>query len=138
MNTHKEGLCELLLGFRRKIAESAKKNSLKHELTFSQFETLWFIGSVGKKSMEAIADYLKITPPSATSMIGKMEKKGLVSRMQDVKDRRVIYIRLTKKTKKQLEALWRQKEKMFNKIVSKLSKKDKGNLERIIRTLIKD
>jgi len=138
MNTHKGSLCELMLGFRRKITESDKGNFFKDELTFSQFETLWFIGSSGKKSMEAIAEHLKITPPSATSMIGKMEKRGLVSRKRDMKDRRVIYISLAAKTKKQLEALWKQKEKSFNTIVSKLSKKDKTNLERIIKILIKD
>ena len=138
MQTNKENLCELLLGFRRKIIESAKQSSLKEELTFSQFETLWFIGFNGKKSMEAIADYLKITPPSATSMIAKMEKKGLVIRTRDVKDKRVIYISLTSETKKHLQALRKQKEKIFNNLVSKLSEVDKKHLERIIRTLIKN
>ena len=138
LHAYKENLCELLLGFRRKITESAKQSSLKDELSFSQFETLWFIGFNGKKSMEAIADYLKITPPSATSMIGKMEKKNLVIRTRDVKDKRVIYISLTPKTKTHLQTLRKQKEKILNSIVSKLSSNDRKNFERIIKTLIEN
>ena len=124
------------MGLRRMITESIKKNTLKDELTFSQFETLWFIGINGKKSMEAIADYLKITPPSTTSMISKMDKKGLVCRKRDIKDKRVVYISLTPKTKNHLRTLRMQKEKLFSLIISKLSKKDKEHLEQIIKKLI--
>lgn len=140
MHGHKntESLCELLLGFRRKIIESAKKHSLKDELTFSQLETLWFVGFHGKRSMEAIAGFLKITPPSATSMIAKMEEKGLVIREHDSSDRRIIHISLTARTKKQINAIRRQKERLFEKLVSKLSQKDRKDLGRIIRILIKD
>ena len=138
MHTPTTGLSELFMGFRRKIIERAKRHSLKHELTFSQFEVLWFIGLRGKKSMEAIAEFLKITPPSATSMIGKMEGRGLVRRMQDSKDRRVMYISLTPRIERQLSTIRKQKEKLFDKLISKLTAIDRKHLERIIRILIED
>ena len=135
----KKDLCELIIGLRRKVIDSAKQNSLlKDELTFSQFEALWFIGPGGKKSMEAIADFLKITPPSATSMIGKMEKIGFVSRIRDKKDKRVVYVSLTTKTKTHMQALRKHKEQLFKNIIAKLSTEDKKQLERIIRKLIED
>lgn len=136
---HKKDLCELIIGLRRKVIDSAKQSSLlKDELTFAQFEALWFIGLSGKKSMEAIADFLKITPPSATSMIGKMERQRLVKRTRDEKDRRVMYVRLTVKMKARLFAIRKHKEQLFKNIISKLSEEDKKQLERIIRKLIED
>jgi DNA-binding MarR family transcriptional regulator len=127
-----------MLGFRRKINESTKESSLKKELTISQFETLWFIGFLGNKSMESIADFLRITPPSATSMINKMEKRGLVSRKRDMKDKRIVYISLTASTKNHLKLMRKNKEKVLGNIVSKLSQDDKKHLERIIKIIIKN
>jgi DNA-binding MarR family transcriptional regulator len=136
MLTNKDNIFELMLGFSRKIKESTKENSLKNELTFPQFEILWFIGFNGKRSMESIADYLKITPPSATSMVHKMEKRGLLSRKHDIKDKRIVYISLTAKTKKHLKALRKHKEKLLKKIIDKLSQTDKNHFERIIKIII--
>jgi DNA-binding MarR family transcriptional regulator len=138
MQTNKSNLLELMLGFRRKINESTKESSLKKELTISQFETLWFIGFLGNKSMESIADFLRITPPSATSMINKMEKRGLVSRKRDMKDKRIVYISLTASTKNHLKLMRKNKEKVLGNIVSKLSQDDKKHLERIIKIIIKN
>jgi DNA-binding MarR family transcriptional regulator len=132
----KAGLGELLLAFRRKISTSTKRNPLKDELSFSQLEALWFVGLSGKKSMEAIASYLKITPPSATALIEKMERKGLVRRERDSADRRVVFISVEDKVKKRLLFEWDQKEKVLDRLVSKLSLKDRESLERIIRKLI--
>jgi DNA-binding MarR family transcriptional regulator len=136
MNIHNNGMCELLLGIRRKIRENSPKKTIRDDLTFSQFETLWFIGLKGRKNMETIAEHLKITPPSATYMINKMVKRGLVSRIHDIKDKRIVYISLTQKTKKNLEIIRKHKEEMFIHFISKLSSVDKQNLQRIIKILI--
>lgn len=133
-----KGIGEILLAFKRKIAESSKKSFFKPDITFSQMETLMFIGPSGSKTMDSIADYLKITPPSATSLIEKMEKKGLVIRMRNRKDRRVVSIRLSSKTKKEIGVLWKEREKVLNQIVSKLSAQDKKHFIRIMRILIED
>jgi len=98
----KSSLGDLLLIFRRKILESVKKEGLKHDLTLSQVEILYFIGPAGKRTMKDIADYLKITPPSATTLVEEMETKGLIKRIKDQKDRRVVFITLAEKTRETL------------------------------------
>ncbi len=129
---------ELLLAFRRKINTCTKKGPFEQELTFSQIELLMFIGIDSKKSMESLANHLKVAPPSVTSMIAKMERKGLVVRRKDKVDRRVIYIELSPKTKKQVMSLWKEKELVLKKVVSKLTKTDKDHFIRIMQTLISD
>jgi DNA-binding MarR family transcriptional regulator len=137
INTHKKSsLGELLLIFRRNILESLKKEGFEHELTFSQVEVLRFIGPSGKETMKNIADYLKVTPPSATEIVAEMEKKGLVKRLDDKKDRRVVFVVLSGFAKRLFVSLGKRKEFILNKMVSKLSKKDHKDFERIIRILI--
>ena len=134
----KSSLGDLLLIFRRKVLESIKKEGVKHDLTLSQVEILNFIGPSGKKTMKDIADYLKVAPPSATTFVEEMEEKNLVKRINNKEDRRVVFIALTEKTRKTFTSICRQKELVFKKMISKLSKKDQKILERIIKILIKE
>lgn len=129
-------LGDLLFVFRRNILESIKKAGFKHDLTFSQMEVLRFIGSSGKETMKNIADYLKITPPSATEIVSELERKGLVKRVGDKNDRRVVFIFPTEMSKKLFVSVFKQKDVIFKKMISKLSEKDKKDLERIIRIII--
>jgi DNA-binding MarR family transcriptional regulator len=132
----KSNLEDLLLLLRRNIHESIKKEGLGHNLTFSQVEVLCFIGPSGKRTMKNIADYLKISPPSATETIDEMEKKGLVKRKSDQNDRRIVFIVFTDMAKKLFVSLAKRKDVIFKKMISKLSEKDCQNLERIIKIII--
>jgi DNA-binding MarR family transcriptional regulator len=137
-STH-HSLADLLMALRRKMSERMKTDPLKSELTFAQFEVLWFLDCAKEeRSMESIANHLNIKPPSATSLIDRMEKDGLVSREKDPNDRRIVKIAMTAKTRKQFAALRKQREAAFTKLTSKLSVKDKKEFERILLQLIKN
>ncbi len=128
---------DLLLAFRRKIMEVCKRESFYHELTLSQSEILRFLDGE-EKTVKQVAEYLKITPPSASAMIAEMEKKGFIEREENIHDRRSSCIRATPKALKLLSMISRQKQKILHGMLSKLSSKDKQSLERIITVLIKD
>ena len=134
----KSSLGDLLLVFRRNIIENIKKEGFKHDMTFSQMEVFRFVGLSGKETMKDIARYLKITPPSSTEIIDEMEKKGLIKRKSDKKDRRVVFVELTSKAKKLFVLLSKHKDIILEKMVSKLNEKDHKDLERIIRILISE
>jgi DNA-binding MarR family transcriptional regulator len=131
-------LLDLLLVFRRSILEHIRKEGLKCDLTFSQAEVLDFIRHSGKETMKSIADYLKITPPSATEIVKEMEKRGLIKRIDDEKDRRIVSIVLTPAAEKLFVSLHKRKEFILKKMLSRLNKKDCESFERIIRVLIRD
>ncbi len=138
MHIHKKSsLGDLLFVLRRNIVEAIKKEGLKHDLTFCQVEVLYFITPGGRATMKSIAEYLKITPPSATEIISEMEKRGLVKRESDKDDRRVVYIVFTPLSKKLFASISKRKELILKKMISKLNIKDQSNLERIIKILIK-
>lgn len=127
---------DLLLAFRRKIMEGMRKDKLHQELTISQVEVLRSIGMEGSQTMKDIAKSLQITPPSATSLIEEMEKKGLVKREKHVTDRRIVSIRLTKKSQTLFSRVCLQKKAIIDSMLSKLSAGEKKTLEKIIGIII--
>ena len=135
-NTSTPPLEDLLLSFRRKIMESMRKDGVHHGLTLSQFEVLRLLSSSGERTMKEIAVFLKITPPSASSLIEDMEKKRLIKREYNSVDRRIIKIKLTKKSQDIFSRVYLNKKKIIDDMLSKLSAKDKKTLERIIKIII--
>ncbi len=133
---HRPQLENLLLTFRRKMSQEYKKEGLNFELTFSQTELLRLIGKNEKVTMKEIAQYFDITPPSATVLVGEMEKKKLIKRKDDPKDRRIIYIVFTNKAKALFKKFSKRKETIVTKMLSGLSANDKIALERIIKIII--
>ncbi|MDD3487200.1 MAG: MarR family winged helix-turn-helix transcriptional regulator [Candidatus Moranbacteria bacterium] len=106
-------------------------------LSVLQIEALRFIRGGGKVLMRDVADYLYITPPSATSLVDDLVKKGLVERLGDPKDRRVTKIFLTIKGKKILEKSLQKKLENFRKRVEILSAKEKEALLKILEKMAK-
>ena len=132
----KSSLEDSLMVFHRNIVNAIKKEALKYDLTFSQVQVLFFIGPSGKATMKSIADYLKITPPSATEIVSEIERRGLVKRMSDENDRRMVYVTFTTASKKLFNSISKNKKMVFKKMIAKLNKEDKNNLERIIKILV--
>ena len=76
------------------------------ELTMPQTRTLSHL-SDGPRRMREIAAFLGVGMPSATSMIDRLVKKGLVERLEDSADRRVVACRLTDRGVDAVERFWR-------------------------------
>ena len=131
----KSNLGDLLLLFRRNILDSVNKKGLKPDLTFSQLEILHFIGISGEKTMKSIADYLKVTPPSVTELVREMEVKNLVKRINDQRDRRIVFVVLTAATRKNYISISKKKDLILNQMAAKLNSKEKKTLERLIKKI---
>lgn len=127
---------ELLLEFRKKMNEKTKRLTFGKDLTLSQLETLIFINTDNKRTMESISKHLNITPPSTTSLIDKLYKQKLIARKPDKDDRRLTYIELTPKTKKELSKMKSEKEKIFNSLLSKLTETERKKFKQLIIKLI--
>ena len=76
------------------------------ELTMPQARTLFFLNN-GPARMSDLSAYLGSGMPSATSMIDRLVKKGLVERIQDASDRRVVACQLTAEGREVAERFWR-------------------------------
>ncbi len=90
------------------------------ELTMPQLRTLVLL-SRGPHRMGEIAAALGISLPATTNMIVRLEGKGLVERMHDRDDRRVVRCHLTPEGRCQSEALWNVQRQRFAAIADILT-----------------
>ena len=76
------------------------------ELTMPQAKTLFHL-SGGPRRMREVASFLRTGMPSATSMIDRLVRKGLVRRAEEPGDRRVVACELTDGGMEAVERFWR-------------------------------
>lgn len=66
-------------------------------------ETMKFIGDRDRPSMRMLAEHLSITAPSATSLVTRLTRAGLVTRTKNPRDRRASELVLTRKGQARLK-----------------------------------
>lgn len=69
------------------------------DLSVTEIHTIEAIGMYEQKTMSEVANKLNITVGTLTTAINNLVKKGYVERSKSQKDRRIVYIELTKRGK---------------------------------------
>jgi DNA-binding MarR family transcriptional regulator len=64
-------------------------------LTMAQLKSLFFINNQGSTNSGKLAAALGVTPTNVTGIIDRLVKQGLVSRTEDVQDRRMLLLQAT-------------------------------------------
>ncbi|GLG00246.1 hypothetical protein Alches_02850 [Alicyclobacillus hesperidum subsp. aegles] len=107
-------------------------NRMHVGLTAGQFFTLHVIQEEGRCKVSQLAEKMEVTPSAITVMLDRLESHGLVTRLRDQEDRRVVVIELTAAGEaklKQVERVWRN---LFRHCLGQL---DVGELSACIGTL---
>ena len=103
--------------------------------SFLQFLTTQFVRENGPVSMKDIAKFLSITPASATSLVNGLVKTGVLVRVADKKDRRIIRLSASVYGKKQLGDAENQAKRELKGIFLKLSNDDRTSLVSVLGKL---
>jgi DNA-binding MarR family transcriptional regulator len=78
------------------------------EVTASQLEALTLLHQGGPGlSMHQLAVALSITPSSATQLVDRLVKLGLVERLREDEDRRLVRVQLSEAARQRFEELMR-------------------------------
>jgi DNA-binding MarR family transcriptional regulator len=64
-------------------------------ISMAHLQTLWILQESGPMPMTHLADVLGVALPNATGIVDRMEQRGLVERVRDDADRRVVTVRPT-------------------------------------------
>ena len=105
------------------------------ELTIPQLRTLVLLRSEDRR-MTQIADYLGTSLPSATSMIDRLFDKGLVERMADEHDRRVVACRLTAQGTEEVERFWQLEQLSMIRLADQLDADELGTVVKAMELLL--
>lgn len=97
-------------------------------------ETLRFIAQRESPTMQDIAKHLRVTAPSATSLVRKLSSLGWIARRAG-KDKRIVRITLTAKGNKEVVRYRKQSERTMRRVFSKLHERDLSHLRRAMRNL---
>ncbi|MFH1768912.1 MAG: MarR family transcriptional regulator [Candidatus Omnitrophota bacterium] len=130
---------ELLRIFPKMAQEMFKRTGTddltKGKISIPQFVSMDLIYNIGQLKMKDIARQLNRSLPAATGLINRLYGMKMVRRVYDETDRRVIYITLTAKGRKSVEAIRTQREKIIKDIFGKLSVKERDDYLAILKKL---
>src|SRR3990172_7760941 len=91
----RERLATLIEQVLRGLMPQVYEASPLMQLTLPQLRTLFLIHTQGPMRMSEISSHLGVGMPTVTSLVTKLEEKGLVAREHDTKDRRVVFCSTT-------------------------------------------
>lgn len=125
----------------RQLMHERIENDRDEKISLLQMITLCYIQK-RNPLMKDIAEYLLITPPSATSLLNSIISAGLAKRESEKNDRRIVRIKITKKgeehiknnykkismkIRKNLEVLDKKEQKQLSEILKKITRTDKSD-----------
>ena len=64
-------------------------------ISLGHLQILWILQEHGPLPVSRLAEWLGIGAPNATGLLDRMEQRGLVERLRDADDRRVVLARMT-------------------------------------------
>jgi MarR family 2-MHQ and catechol resistance regulon transcriptional repressor len=132
---------QLLKNLIFRIVKEAKndfeRRFVQAKITITPFE--FTLASLIKHKPTTLADLAKrlgIKPPSASPYVETLERKHLIAKQKDPKDRRKIYLHLTKKGEKLLTHITKDHPKdILNQAFHKLPKPKQSQLINLLQQL---
>ncbi|HHY35349.1 MAG TPA: winged helix-turn-helix transcriptional regulator [Firmicutes bacterium] len=104
-------------------------------ITNPQFNALLVLDSHPDITMGELCERLYLACSTATDLIDRMEKNGLLERRRDPEDRRVIRLRTMPKAKEVIEQVIQARRRYVKSILTKLDEKDIETLARSLQQL---
>jgi DNA-binding MarR family transcriptional regulator len=117
-----------LHAYRRLMARSIAT----HEVSPAQSMALKEIGHNDGITQRDLAERLRISRPTLTVMLQKMEKAALVERLADVSDQRFTHLHLTAEGRALHERMHGVMGKMVSEVIGPLSETDRAELTRLL------
>lgn len=131
-------IVETMFSIGRLMKDEMKFSSSVADLSMLQIQALLFIEKQGQVQMKDLAARFTITLPTATSLSDNLIRAGLIKRMRNTEDRRVVTLALSSKGKKLLVKAMDERNKKMRTMLSYLSQGEKKDLLKILLTITKN
>lgn len=118
----------------KKIADRTLKSKLS--ITMAQFRILTAIQHDPSLSQQEIAQFWGITEASASRQIEILNKKGLISRSYDPKNRRKYILKLTTRGTEEIKQASRLMNDIFEKIFTDVSDRERKEFNDLLKRFI--
>ena len=105
---------------------------LADDLSFNEYDYLRWVYDLGSPRLSDLAKEMNVSKPSATSMVQKLEKKGLLKRSPCPEDGRAIRLSITSETRRMFDMDKEIYGTLTRKISTALPKHEMESLERLL------
>lgn len=109
---------------------------LDQELTFSQLRVLYLLSEHGPIPMSRLAEFLDVTPATATGVIERLEKRGLAERSHRDDDRRVVECGLSAAGREMVGSATGARRDQMRRWLSVLTSDELDQLDRLLSNVI--
>jgi DNA-binding MarR family transcriptional regulator len=106
------------------------------ELTFSQMRLLFLLSKHGPSPMSRIADWLGIGLPTASGIVERVERHGLVYREHRLDDRRVVECGLTNEGNRLIDEISGTRLEMMRRLLDVLDDEELAEMARIVTVMV--
>jgi DNA-binding MarR family transcriptional regulator len=127
----------LLVGLmrRRSLRDPLAASCAELELSAPQVHTLLALGHEGALTMGDLARRVAVTEKTVTGLVDRLQRDGLVSRVRDDADRRVIHVALTPEGAGLSRRLDAEVLQSLTRLLGRLDAADRRDLFRIFTKL---
>ena len=126
----------LVLWKAAKAVEKVDRESIDQTgLGLSDFTIMEALLHKGPLAINQIGQKVLLTSGSMTAAVNRLERKGLVKRIQDASDGRYFYVRLTKRGRKVINDAFYRHQQNLEKIAEVLTRDERTELVRLLRKL---
>lgn len=135
--TDPEAILPLASALRLVVSRLARRLRQQAErgVSASQLSVLATIDRHGSMTLSSLASHERVTPPTITATVGRLEAAGLVDRQVDTGDRRVSRISLSREGRRFLESTRSRKNAYLTKHLARLDGDERATLERAAEIL---
>ena len=127
-----EAILPLASSLRLVVSRLARRLRQQAEqgVTASQLSVLATIDRHGPMTLSDLAHHERVTPPTITASVGRLETAGLVARETDAEDKRISRVSLSREGKRFLEGVRSRKTAYLTKRLARLEEAERATLAR--------
>jgi DNA-binding MarR family transcriptional regulator len=120
-------------GFKLKMEREVLR---EHDLSFASFSTLFIIWIWGPIETREIAKSQAVSKATVTSVLIRLEKRGLVRRKSSKVDKRLVIVSLTETGKSLIEWLFPKFNQGESELASMLTESEQESLASLLRKIV--
>ncbi len=117
-------LLEEMTGWSPRDREGAFKTWHRHSLSLVHLNVLTALEAEGPLAMKRLAEAMDVSDASATGIVDRMEKRGLVERRHDTEDRRVVRVYPTPAGEQVFSDMAAHRRGMLSKVLAELKEEE--------------
>ncbi|HLW00163.1 MAG TPA: MarR family transcriptional regulator [Ktedonobacterales bacterium] len=101
----------------------------------AQIKLVVYLATHGPQTMSEVAEGLDVTTPAVTGLVDKLEKRGMVERLRDSQDRRVVRVRLAPHAQRMAEAHMAERRNQMRSVLATLKPEEQQTFIKTLRLL---